>query len=132
MTYQLLKTLHIVGVIALIGPLLLTPFWLHLYQYDQGRKILSDLHKLTGISGWIVFFTGFLLLYHQDFVLLSSNWIIISIVLFLAIQLFDHFWADRQEEKLENKEDITQNHLKFWLWIKILAYLSITLLMVLK
>jgi hypothetical protein len=50
--------------------------------------------------------------------------------LFISIQLFDHFWADKREEELENNHTSSLNELKVWLVVKILLYLDITFLMV--
>jgi len=130
--YEIFKTLHIFSTIALVGPLLLTPRWLYLYQHDMGKKLLHELHLLTGISGWIVFLSGMLMLWVEGWSLLSTLWIQISLGLFIGIQLFDHFWADKREEELENSNILSLHELKFWLIIKILLYLFITFLMVIK
>jgi len=131
-TYQIVKIFHILSVIGLLGPLFLTPRWLHLYQDEKGRKILKDLHQLTGISGWIVFISGGILLWSQNYAMFSYSWMKISIFLFLFIQIFDNFWADRIEEKLEKNPDLSNNRLKLWLIIKILLYVLVTVLMVLE
>jgi len=98
----------------------------------MGKKLLHELHLLTGISGWIVFLSGMLMLWVEGWSLLSTLWIQISLGLFIGIQLFDHFWADKREEELENSNILSLHELKFWLIIKILIYLFITFLMVIK
>jgi len=131
-SYEILKTLHIFSTIALVGPLLLTPRWLYLYKNEMGKKLLHELHLLTGVAGWIVFLSGMLMLYVEGWSLLSTLWIQISLSLFISIQLFDHFWADKREEELENSNTSSLNELKIWLVVKILLYLVITFLMVVK
>ncbi len=132
MTYNIIKIIHILSVIGLLGPLVLTPKWIYLYYDRAGQKILKDLHKLTGISGWIVFLTGFILLGIPNFSLLEFFWIKVSIFIFLFIQIFDHFWADKIEEQLENEIISQASKLKIWLIFKIILYILITILMVLK
>ena len=61
-----------------------------------------------------------------------SIWMQFSIALFVAIQLFDHFWADRREEELEHNPKTSTSSLKIWLIIKLGLYVLITMLMVLK
>ena len=129
-SYEILKTLHIFSTIALVGPLLLTPRWLYLYQNEIGKKLLHELHLLTGVAGWIVFLSGILMLWVEGWSLLSTLRIQISLSLFISIQLFDHFWADKREEELENSNTSSLNELKIWLVVKILLYLVITFLMV--
>jgi len=132
MTYQVVKIVHIFSVIGLLGPLLLTPKWLHLYQDEKGQKILHDLHQLTGISGWIVFLSGVILLWFQNFAMFSYSWMKVSIFLFLFIQIFDHFWADKIESKLESNPDESGDRLKMWLIIKIFLYFLVAALMIVK
>jgi len=131
-SYEIFKTLHIFSTIALVGPLLLTPRWLYLYQHDMGKKLLHELHLLTGVAGWIVFLSGILMLYVEGWSLLSTLWIQISLGLFISIQIFDHFWADKREEELEKSNIASLNELKIWLVAKILLYLFITFLMITK
>ena len=131
-SYSLLILVHIISVIALVGPLILTPKWLYLYHYDIGQKVLKDIHLLTGISGLIVFISGAILLWLQNGEMLSSLWMKISIGIFIALQIFDHFWADKQEEALENNPDISVQKLKIWLLIKLGLYIIITFLMLVK
>jgi len=50
--------------------------------------------------------------------------------LFIVIQLFEHFWADKKEEELEKGHTSSLKELKIWLIIKILLYLVVTFLMV--
>ena len=131
-SYTLLILVHVVTAIALVGPLILTPKWLYLYRYDIGQKILKDIHFLTGISGLIVFISGGILLWLQDGVMLSFLWMQISIGIFIALQIFDHFWADKQEEALEKNPEVSVKKLKIWLIIKLGLYIFITFLMLVK
>jgi uncharacterized membrane protein len=131
-SYEIFKIVHIFSTIALVGPLLLTPRWLYIYQNEMGKKLLHELHLLTGVAGWIVFLSGMLMLWVEEWSLLGTLWIQISLGLFISIQLFDHFWADKREEELENSNTSALNELKVWLVVKILLYLFITLLMVVK
>jgi len=131
-SYTLLILIHIIMVIALVGPLILTPKWLYLYRYDIGQQILKDIHLLTGISGLIVFLSGGILLWLQDGEMLSFLWMKISIGIFIALQIFDHFWADKQEEALENNPEKSVKKLKIWLLIKLGLYIIITFLMLVK
>jgi len=131
-SYNLLILVHTISVIALVGPLILTPKWLYLYRYDIGQKILKDVHLLTGISGLIVFISGGILLWLQDGEMLSSLWMKISIGIFITLQIFDHFWADKQEEALENNPDVSVQKLKIWLLIKLGLYIIIIFLMLVK
>lgn len=120
------------SVIALVGPLILTPKWLYLYHYDIGQKILRDIHLLTSISGLIVLTSGVILLWLQDTEMLSSLWMKISIGIFIALQIFDHFWADKQEEALEKNAEVSVKKLKVWLLVKLGLYIFITFLMLVK
>jgi uncharacterized membrane protein len=131
-SYEIFKIVHIFSAIALVGPLLLTPRWLYLYQHNMGKKLLHELHLLTGVAGWIVFVSGILMLWVEGWSLLSTLWIQISLSLFIGIQLFDHFWADKREEDLENDNNSSLYELKVWFIVKILLYLFITFLMVVK
>ena len=131
-SYNLLILVHTISVIALVGPLILTPKWLYLYRYDIGQNILKDVHLLTGISGLIVFISGGILLWLQDGEMLSSLWMKISIGIFITLQIFDHFWADKQEEALENNPDVSVQKLKIWLLIKLGLYIIIIFLMLVK
>jgi len=130
--YNLSKILHLFAVIALIGPLIFTPKWLYLYRNKMGRKLLHELHLVTGVAGWIVLLSGILMLYLQNWALLSLVWIQISLGLFIVIQIFDHFWADVQEEKLEQNSDASSKKLQIWLVVKLGLYAFITILMILK
>jgi len=131
-SYEIFKIVHIFSTIALVGPLLLTPRWLYIYQNEMGKKLLHELHLLTGVAGWIIFLSGMLMLWVEGWSLLSTLWIQISLGLFIGIQLFDHFWADKREEELENSNSSSLNELKIWLVVKILLYLFITFLMITK
>lgn len=130
--YSLLILLHILAVIALIGPLILTPKWLYLYHHDIGRRVLKDVHFVTGISGWIVFLSGVILLWLQNAALLSFLWMKISIGIFIILQIIDNFWADKQEEELEHNPKLPVSKLKAWLIIKLALYVSIAVLMIQK
>ena len=130
--YNLLILLHIFAVIALIGPLILTPRWLYLYHHDIGRKVLHDVHFVTAISGWIVFLSGGILLWLQNGEMLSFLWMKISIGIFIIIQIFDHFWADKREEEIEQSIDQSVFKLRAWLILKLGLYIAITVLMILK
>ena len=130
--YEILKTLHIFSAIALVGPLLLTPRWLYIYQNEMGKKLLHELHLLTGVAGWIVFVSGMLMLWVEGWSLLSTLWIQISLGLFIGIQIFDHFWADKREEELEKNINSSLKELKVWVIVKIVLYLFIIFLMVVK
>jgi len=131
-SYEIFKIVHIFSAIALVGPLLLMPRWLYLYQNEMGKKLLHELHLLTGIAGWIIFISGMLMLWIGRWSLLGTLWIQLSLGLFMVIQLFDHFWADKKEEELENNNTSSLNKLKIWLIVKILLYLFIVFLMVAK
>ena len=64
--------------------------------------------------------------------MLSLFWMQLSIALFLAVQLFDHFWADRREKEIEQNSQVSIKALKIWMILKLGLYASITILMVLK
>jgi hypothetical protein len=127
--YEGMKILHVFAVIALVGPLILTPRWLYLYQHDAGRKALHELHTLTGSAGWVVLISGGVMLWLQNGAMLSLFWMQFSLAVFIMIQLFDHFWADKHEEALENNPKQTASALKIWLIVKLLLYAFIALLM---
>lgn len=131
-TYTLVKALHVLTAFALVGPLMLAPRWLYLARHEAGRSVLHDLHRLTGIAGWLVLISGGIMLGLQRGGMISSPWMQCSIALFVAIQLFDHFWADRREDELEHNLDVSTSALKRWLIIKLGLYVLITLLMLLK
>ena len=131
-TYTLIKALHVLTAFALVGPLMLAPRWLYLARHDVGRTALHDLHRLTGIAGWLVLISGGVMLVLQRGGMIFSLWMQLSIALFVAIQLFDHFWADRREDELEHNPDVSTSALKRWLIIKLGLYVLITLLMLLK
>ncbi len=131
-TYILVKALHVLTAFALVGPLMLAPRWLYLARHEVGRTALHDLHRLTGISGWLVLISGGVMLAFQHGGMIFSLWMQFSIALFLVIQLFDHFWADRREDELEHNPDAPTSALKLWLIIKLGLYVLITLLMLIK
>jgi hypothetical protein len=111
---------------------MLAPRWLYLARHEAGRSALHDLHRLTGVAGWLVLISGGLMLGLQRGGMIFSLWMQCSITLFVAIQLFDHFWADRREDELEHNPDVSTSALKRWLFIKPGLYVLITLLMLLK
>lgn len=127
-----IKVLHILATFALVGPLMLAPRWLYLSQEKTGKTVLHDLHKLTGIAGWIVLLSGIIMLVLLNGALLHALWMQISIALFIAVQLFDHFWADAKEDDIAKGIDKSFHLLKMWLIIKLGLYALITLLMVIK
>lgn len=129
-TYIVLKALHVLAAFALVGPLMLTPRWLYLTRHEVGRTALQDLHRLTGISGWVVFISGGIMLILQRGAMLSSLWMQLSIAIFVAVQIFDHFWADRREAELEHDPQTSTLALKVWLFAKLGLYILITILMV--
>jgi uncharacterized iron-regulated membrane protein len=131
-SYIVLKVLHVLAAFALVGPLMLAPGWLYLARHDIGRSVWHDLHRLTGISGWLVLVSGGIMLFLQHGGMLFSLWMQIAVAIFVALQIFDHFWADRREEELEQNPETSTSSLKIWLIIKLGLYFLITLLMVLK
>lgn len=131
-SYILLEVLHVLAAFALVGPLMLAPRWLYLARHDVGRTALHDLHRLTGFAGWLVLLSGGVMLVLQNGGMFFSLWMQFSIALFVAIQLFDHFWADRREEELEHNPKTSTSSLKIWLIIKLGLYVLITMLMVLN
>lgn len=131
-TYILVKALHVLTAFALVGPLMLAPRWLYLARHEVGRSALRDLHRLTGIAGWLVLISGGIMLALQRGGMIFSLWMQVSIALFVVIQLFDHFWADRREDELERNPATSTSALKRWLIIKLGLYVLITLLMLLK
>ncbi len=68
----------------------------------------------------------------QDGGMLFSLWMQLAIALFIAVQIFDHFWADRREDEMEHNPDAPTKSLKIWLIIKLAIYTLITLLMMVK
>lgn len=130
--YIALKVLHVLTAFTLVGPLVLTPRWLHLFRSEVGKSTLRDLHRLTGISGWLVLISGTIMLILQHGAMLSLIWMQVSIAIFVAVQVFDHFWADRREEELENNPEVSTLALRIWLMTKLGLYILITILMVSK
>ncbi len=129
--YSIIKFLHIIAVVGLVGPLFLVPHWLNLSQEKTAREMLHNLHFQTGLSGWIVLLTGFILIYLQSG-FLNLFWIQVSIALYLVTQLFDHFWADKCEEKVENGDTQSIFRLKIWIVLKNIIYVAIAFFMVIK
>lgn len=117
--HDILKSVHVLTACALVGPLMLTPGWLPLARHDTGRVALHDLHRLTGISGRLVLLSGSIMVLLQHGAMFSLWWMQLALVLFVAIQLFDHFWADRREQALEQNPQAALLPLKRWLYISI-------------
>ena len=120
------------ATLMLILPLVVVPFLFHLYENEKGRILLHRIHIFTGTGGAIVLLTGIWMLFLQNGAILLFLWMIVSIVLFVIIQIIDHFWADKQENMLELGNQISTKKLKIWSIIKVFGYLFITLLMVMK
>ena len=131
-TYTITLWTHIFATLMLILPLVVVPFLFHLYKNEKGRILLHRIHIFTGTGGAIVLLTGIWMLFLQNEAMLSFLWMIVSIVLFVIIQIIDHFWADKQEDMLELGNQISTKKLKIWSVIKVFGYLFITLLMVIK
>ena len=103
--YQIILNLHIISAFLFIGILLFIALkWKKLAKNKS--QILKKAHQFTGILGWILFLTGITLIYILKGQLLIFSWMKFSIGLFLFIQLFDHFWADKQEKKLKTQKII--------------------------
>jgi len=130
--YMIILWIHVFATLMLILPLLVIPFLFHLYKNEKGRILLHRIHIFTGTGGAIILLTGIWMLFFQNGAMLSFLWMIVSIVLFVIIQIIDHFWADKQEDMLEQGKQISSKNLKVWSVIKVLGYLFITLLMVMK
>ena len=130
--YLIVKAIHVVAVAALVGPLFLAPRWLSLSSDIAGQRVLNDLHAQTAIAGWIVLISGAGVLYVQNGAFLDSPWMQMSIAVYLLVQVFDHFWADKREEELANGSSTAVRSLHMWLVMKIALYLAISLVMVLK
>lgn len=131
-SYIAFKVLHVLTAFTLVGPLMLAPRWLYLAHHEVGRSALLDLHRLTGISGWLVLISGAVMLTLQQGAMLLSLWVQCSIIIFIAVQVFDHFWADRREEEIERNPQASTSALKAWLITKLGSYVLITVLMVSK
>jgi uncharacterized membrane protein len=93
-TYMLVKAIHILAAIALVGPLALAARWLPLSREAAPKQMLNELHLQTNIAGWLVLITGGAMLYVSGWAFLSLAWMQISIGLFVFVQVFDHFWAE--------------------------------------
>lgn len=111
--YLVAKTVHILAVFALVGPLMLTPGCLHLSRHEIGRTTLHDLHRqIAGIAGWLGCFQLASCCYCSGEGCCHIKECNFSIALFLAIQLFDHFLVDRHEEVLERDARASTSTLK--------------------
>lgn len=131
-TYQLLLILHVAAAIAFVGPLMLAPRLLHLLRNDAGRATLHMLHQQIGIAGWVLSIGGLVLLYLQQWAWLQTGWMRLSLALFIGTQAIDHFWADREEQKIESDTALSNAKLKAWLLVKVAVFLAISALMVSK
>ncbi len=94
--------------------------------------MLSDLHFQAAVGGWTVLISGGVILYVQNGSFLNSLWMQISIAIYLFVQAFDHFWADKREEDLANGFSAALQSLRLWLILKTLIYIVISFAMVLK
>jgi len=130
--YNIAVWMHIVFAFVLIVPLIFIPKLFYLYQTEKGLKILHKIHFITGLGGWVLFLSGMYMLYLQGWVMVSFYWMQLSIGLYIAMQLFDNFWSDKQEELLAHGETASTNKLKIWSVIKVVGYMFIALLMVFK
>ena len=130
--YNVAVWMHIAFAFILIVPLIFVPKLFHLYETEEGSKILHKIHFVTGLGGWFLLLSGIYMLYLQEWAMLSFYWMQLSIGLYVAIQFFDNFWADRQEELLEDGESTSINRLKIWSVVKVVGYMIIALLMVFK
>lgn len=130
--YPPLLLIHVIAAIALVGPLMLTPRWIALMTNDIGRKALRDVHQQAAIAGWTLLVSGLVLLAMQHGALLRAPWMECSIALYLGVQAVDHGWADRLEGRIEQGADAGKSVLRAWLLVKIVAYLSIVVLMLTK
>ena len=70
------------------------------------------------------------MLWYQGYVMLDHIWMQVSIALFVFIQVFDHFWADKTEDKLTLNPEAFHKNLKIWLIINFLYTLTASLLIV--
>ena len=127
--YSTLVWLHIISVILLLFPSIFLPQLFHLYKTKKGQDTLQKIHTIIGIGGWTLLLSGLVMLYLQNGEMFSFLWMQFTLVLFVLIQIIDHFWADKQEEMLENGEEIDINRLKVWTIVKLFSYGVIALLM---
>lgn len=132
MTYQTLLIIHLIAVIALVGPQLLAPRWLELMHTQTGRHALHTLHQQTAIAGWTVLIAGLVLVYLTHWVWLTALWLQLSVALYICAQAIDHGWADAQERRIEAGERTATVALSRWLTGKAVIYLVIAVLMVSK
>jgi uncharacterized membrane protein len=131
-TYTLTKAIHILAAIALVGPLALAARWLPLSREAAPKRMLDELHLQTHIAGWLVLVTGGAMLYVSGWAFLNLAWMQISIGLFVFVQVFDHFWADKREEQLAGGSLLAVSPLRAWLVVKLFIYAGTTIIMVLK
>ena len=130
--YNILVWLHIVAAFLLLFPSIFLPQLFHLYKTKKGQDTLQKIHTIIGIGGWTLLLSGLVMLYLQNGEMFSFLWMQFTLVLFVLIQIIDHFWADKQEEMLENGEAIDINRLKVWTIVKLFSYGLIALLMVVQ
>jgi hypothetical protein len=130
--YLFVKIIHILAAIALVGPLALAPRWLTLSNEPVAQRMLNDLHLQTSIAGWTLLIAGVAILYVLGGSFLGAFWMQISIGLYLFVQVFDHFWADKREEQLANGLFSAVQPLRIWLIAKLVIYCGIAAVMVLK
>ena len=131
-SYNILLWLHIISAFLLVFPLIFILKLFHLYENEQGRRFLQNMHTVIGIGGWALLISGIVMLYLQRGAMLSCLWMQFSLVLFVLIQGIDHFWADAQEEILEQGIQADTGKLKRWTIVKLLGYVLIASLMVIQ
>lgn len=132
MAYLTVLIIHLIAVIALVGPQLLAPRWLALLHTPEGRHALQALHQQTAIAGWGVLMAGLVLVYLTHGAWLGASWLHLSVGLYIGTQAIDHGWADAQEQRIEAGEQRTTTALSWWLTGKAALYLVIAVLMVSK
>ena len=129
--YLLVKAVHVLAAMALVGPLLLAPRWLARSREATGQAMLHQLHVQTGVAGWIVLLAGAAMVGLQPG-LLALPWVHVPLALFLGVQVFDHAWADRREDEVARDSQARMAPLRAWLYLKLALYGFITLMMVLR
>ena len=130
--YKLILNLHIIAAFSFIGAILFVAIsGVKLSQNKIGAKIVKRAHVLSAIAGATLFLTGLILVYSVSVLFLTYHWMQFSIALFLFIQFFDHFWADRQERRNGNSI-LKFSYLHSWLILKVFLSLIIMFLMYVK
>jgi len=130
--YNIILWIHTVFAFIFVVSLMVVPFLFHLYENEKGQAILRKIHIVTGSAGVVLLLAGIWMLFLERGFMLSFAWMIVSIALFIIIQIIDHFWADKQEEMLEAGQKLSIWKLKWWSIFKVLGYLFITLLMIVQ